>query len=79
MTPRVAEVVAYIREQNLSPFSAFGPIAADKSRAFVGGGHVTPEEFRAVMKACFPPATLSVDAARASRNRALGAAARHER
>lgn len=79
MTPRVAEVVAYIRNQNLSPFSAFGPIAADKTRAFIGGGHVTPDEFRAVMAACFPPVTLSVDAARAARNRALAAAARHER
>lgn len=70
MTPRVRELLDYLEQHpELSPFAAFGPPRRDSVRPFVGGGVATLDEFRAVMKALFPPQPLTLDA----RNRLMRA------
>lgn len=74
MTPRVREVLDFLHQHDLSPFSAFGPPRRDSVRPFVGGGVVTREEFRAVMDDYYPQQPVTLD----SRNRLLKAAARYQ-
>lgn len=62
MTPRAVEVLAHIREHGLSPFAAFGPAQRDHKRAFIGGGVVTWEEYKAVIDSFYTSVPLTADA-----------------
>lgn len=70
MTPRALACLAYIRENDSSPFACFGPVLRDQTRAFVGGGVVTRDEYKWVINAAYQPAPVSADAAEQARHKA---------
>lgn len=61
MTPRAAEVLAYIHAHGLSPFSSFGPVSRDQTRPFVGGGVVTREEYKSIIDSFYTSAPIHAD------------------
>lgn len=77
MTPRAAEVLAYIRAHGLSPFASFAPVLRDQ-RAFVGGGVVTREEYKSIIDSFYTSAPIHADADPHRAHRAHDAAVRNQ-